>query len=616
MEKPKSSVVKSNNPKPVSVFYVWYAELCRRLNINPSTCVKPAKPKCQTVLDFVADRLKVEDWNPVLNALRQDTSLHVIAVRSKIGNCQFLHDVDTEEKARNVKRKYGSIWTAYILRQVLKSLSYTLRSTQVLTYLELEGLPLFMQYLEPLMQALKKNKTLKSLSFSNCLIQDIGCQMVCSYLRFTPNIEILNLSGCNLSPVSGEHLAKLIKYQQINRYCESWHNSLRYENPDAGKMRGIKRITINCNTFFGDAGLSFILNELEDDLWVKALDMQRCGFTENLASRIIDVVEYNKTLEIVDLRRNELLTLSTIEKVLHALQQRQRFGMQSEFQWCATAVSLTWSSIYSSASKSSLAPTLKSVHKTRSAPMKSSSSKASAVTWDPTVRKTRTLESVNKSVTKFASLQDTKKQVLELNDKLQKEIQKRKEIEKKNEELQCQLKHIKTNSYISSKDSSKQIGPKDEKKTIKVNGINGIKKPFVPNGLHVKKVEIRNNVVKEPNNPPPLVMRRKEGKKTLKKECPANGIVKNGLRKNGIINGFKNQVPNGYNNQGSHLYNILEKILSTGKPLEENIECEMMNYLNNNNLKDEDKATSKNHSISTSQVSLYQYMEELKTDNT
>lgn len=133
MDKTKSSpVVKTNqNPKPVSVFYVWYTELCRRLNINPAPAVKPAKPKCQTVLDFVADRLKIEEWTPVLNALRQDTSLHVVAVRSRIGNCQFLHDVDTEAKAKSAKRKYGTIWTAYVLKQLLKSISISLRSTQV-----------------------------------------------------------------------------------------------------------------------------------------------------------------------------------------------------------------------------------------------------------------------------------------------------------------------------------------------------------------------------------------------------------------------------------------------------------------------------------------------------
>ncbi|XP_050302729.1 protein Cep78 homolog [Anthonomus grandis grandis] len=597
MDKPKSSVInKQNNPKPVNVFYVWYTELCRRLNITPAPSVKPAKPKCQTVLDFVADRLKIEEWPPVLNALRQDTSLHVVAIRSRIGNCQFLHEIDTEEKARGAKRKYGCIWTAYVLKQLLKSISNSLRSTQVLTYLELDGLPLFMQYLEPLLQALKRNKTLKTLSFSNCSIQDQGCQLVCSYLRFTPNIEVLNLSGCNLSPVSGEHLAKLIKYQQINRYCESWHSSLRYENPDAGKMRGIKRITINCNQYFGDAGLNFILDELEDDLWVKALDMQKCGFTENVSNRIIDIVEYNKTIEIIDLRQNDLLNMATVEKVFQILKNRQ-FGVQPEFQWCATAVTLTWSSVYSSTSKSSLATTAHMIHKTRSAPMKTASSKASAVTWDPAVKKTRTLDSFQRGTQKFGNLNETKQQVLELNDKLQKEIQRRKVIEKKNEQLQQQLNSIKTSSNVSSMRSTtvKRFSLSADRSNVRLNGVN---KEIIPN----KRVEMKKPLIQAP-----ILVRRKHSKNPEADKAPPK-VLKNGFYKNNLSN-------------GSNVYNILEQLLNTGQPIERNVEEEFMNYLNNHS-RDKSIPIETQHArdpggdpeISNSQVSLYRYMEELKND--
>lgn len=601
MDKTKSTAVKST-PKPVSVFYVWYTELCRRLNIQPAPAVKPAKPKCQTILDFVADRLKIEEWTPVLNALRQDTSLHVLAVRTRIGNCQFLHEVDTEEKVKQTKRKYGCIWTAYVLKQLLKSISHSLRSTQVLTYLELDGLPLFMQYLEPLLHALKRNKTLKSLSFSNCSIQDSGCQLVCSYLRFTPNIEVLNLSGCNLSPVSGEHLAKLIKYQQINRYCESWHNSLRYENPDAAKMRGIKRITINCNPYFGDAGINFVLDELEDDLWVKALDLQKCGCTNNIADRIFDIVDYNKTLEIVDLRQNELLNMATVEKVLQILRQRQQFGTQPEFQWCATAVTLTWSSVYSATSKSSLA----TVHKSRSAPVRVSSSKASAVTWDPTVRKTRTLDSIQRKQPTFnGSLNETKKQVLELNDKLQKEIQKRKIIEKRNEELQSQLNHIKTSTAITKRKSFSA----DRSSQLKLNGV----KKEIPNHIGVRQVEFKKT--SPPQNP--IVIRRKEAKNSeqLQKHTKPK-VVRNGFHKNGISNGLKN----GYAKlPANNVYEILEKILNSGQPLDRNVDEEMLAYYTlpgREKPKTKDVSHPAGVSLSNSQVSLYKYMEELRSDKT
>ncbi|CAG9768649.1 unnamed protein product [Ceutorhynchus assimilis] len=379
---------KEKDPTAVHVFFVWYNELCRRLTIRPT--IKPVKSKCQTVLDFVAEKLKLEEWNLVINALRLDTSLHVIAIRSRMGNFQFLYEVDTEEKVKKMEKKYGLIWTAYVLNQTVKSLSNCLRNTQVLSYLELDGLPLFTQYLEALLQALKRNKTLKTLSFVNsCDIEDVGCQLICDYLRNIPNVEVLNLSGCNLTSISGEYLAKLIKFQQINRSCESWHHSLRYTEPVIEKMCGIKRITINSNPNFGDAGLNLILDELDDDLWVKALDVQKCGITDSVAERILDVVEYNKVLEIVDLRQNQLLDVAVVEKVIEVFFKRQPFGCKSEFQWGQTARTLLKHSASWFTTKTN---SLEKLHKAKSAPIKQAYKNC-----DLSIRKIKTLSTIQKN---------------------------------------------------------------------------------------------------------------------------------------------------------------------------------------------------------------------------
>ncbi|XP_060517627.1 protein Cep78 homolog [Cylas formicarius] len=590
MDKTKSSVIKTN-PKPVSVFYVWYSELCRRLNIHPSPFVKPAKPKSQTVLDFTADRLKVEDWNPIINALRQDTSLHVIAIRSRISNCEFLHEIDTEEKARKMKRKYGSIWTAYVLKQLLRSVSYTLKNTMVLTYLELDGLPLFMPYLEQLLQALKKNQTLKNFSLSNCFIQDSGCSMVCSYLRFTPNIEVLNLSGCHLTPASGESISKLIKYQQINRYCESWQNSLRYENPDSGKMRGLKRITLNSNPSFDDAGLNFILNELEDDLWIKALDLQKCGLTENISPRVLDVVESNGTLEIFDVRQNDLLNISTMDRILQLLKQRQRLGFQPEFQWCSTAVALTWTSVHSTVSKSTVPPA-RDVYKTKSAPMKNSSTFADG-SKVLTVRKTRTVDRIpNGDPAGFASLSNTKQQLQELNEKLNREIKKRKEIEKINHDLQNQLNQIRSTKQTPAPDTKKSIPTLAADKTLVK--VNGIKKGISNNIIAYNSGKLGNVSVLAPSG--------KEDKKTTKQHHLKNGYHKNGLCTNGVSINFKNSV-----------YSVFEKLFKSGHLIDEN---EVFDSFTNDCPKTPTNGKVIDESLSNSQMSLYNYMEALKSHDT
>lgn len=34
----------------------------------------------QTVLDFVADRVKFDDWDPIIDAFKENTILHVISI--------------------------------------------------------------------------------------------------------------------------------------------------------------------------------------------------------------------------------------------------------------------------------------------------------------------------------------------------------------------------------------------------------------------------------------------------------------------------------------------------------------------------------------------------------
>ncbi|KAJ8920589.1 hypothetical protein NQ315_004728 [Exocentrus adspersus] len=589
MDASKSSV--RSNPKPINVFYVWYTELCRRINCTPSPAVKPAKPKCQTVLDFIADRLKVEEWSPIINALRHDTSLHVIHIKSRLSNCQFLHEIDTEEKAKHMKRRFGLLWTSYVLKQLTKSLSASLRHTQVLTVLELDGLPMFNEYLEPLLQALKKNKTIKTLSFANCPIGDPGCQLVCGYLRFTPNVEIINLSGCGLSIKGGEYLGKLIKYQQINRYCESWHNSLRYEDPMSGSMRGIKRITINCNPDLGDSGFNYILDELEDDLWIKALDVQKCGITENIACKTITIIEYNKSLEIVDLRQNELLSIATIHRILQLLKEKQQFGHQPEYQWCNTALSLTWNSINDTASKFSFGTN--PLYKTKSAPMKNIS-KTSTSTFTQPVRKSKTVENVTKRTDKYNnSIKDNDRKVLELNTKLQAEIQKRKEIEKRNEVLEHKLEEIQSASRIEQKSSTKST-----LKTI----ISSI-------GIKAKgNCSVVSENTKANENSQTAVCKQNDNNGNV--QGKVNGY-KNGVKCNGVMNGYKN----GYSTKIiSNAYKILENLVKSGNKDQVEDEDLLSYYINETDscrtYTCEKKDVS--NAISDSQVSLINYVEELK----
>lgn len=433
----KSSV--RDTPRPVNVFYVWYSEICRRQNTTPLSIVKPPKLKSNTVLDFICDRIKPEEWIPVLKALEKDTSLHVIAIRSR-AICKFLHEVDTEDKLRKMKRRFGCLWTAYTIKTIVKSVSAVLKRSQVLASLELDGLPLTAQHMDPLIQGLRQCNTIRVLSLQHCPIKDIGCQQLCLALRFVPNVEVLNISGCELSSLSGEYIAKVIKYQQINRYCESWHNSLRYEDPKVENMRGLKRITLNNNPHFGDEGLVCIIDELEDDLWIKALDMQKCGITENIANRLLDLIEYSRSLEIADFRHNDKLSSVTLERIFEIL-GRKNFGYNPEFQWCLTTSTL-YPDNFCNESTSCNSYNSQSVQKSKSAPFKPIvSSKASG-----SLRRTKTSANVKKRPLDKSyasiSMEQAKKECVELNNKLKEEITKRQEFERMNDILKKKLDTI------------------------------------------------------------------------------------------------------------------------------------------------------------------------------
>ncbi|KAF5291267.1 hypothetical protein FQR65_LT11445 [Abscondita terminalis] len=440
----KSSV--TSTLKPRNIFYIWYTELCRRSNCSPLTVVKPARPKSDVVLDFTGDRIKCNDWIPILQALSLDTSLHVISIKSRHTGVNFHYEINSEEKARKLKKPMSLLWTDYLLRNLSKSLGNCLKNSEVISCLELEGVPMYMEYLELLMKNMKNNRSIKVLSLKRCHIRDGGCKIICTYLRLIPNLSVINLSSCDLSSVSGQYIAKIIRHQQINRYSESWHNSLRYEEPDSEPMGGIKRLSLNNNPDIGDEGLEPILDALDDDLWIKAIDMQNCNVSENMSRRIISLVEQNTNLEVADFRNNANLTLSSVETILETFEKKYRLGNNPEFQWGETSTSICDTSF--STTCSTFSGLTGRVHKTKSATLKHLKSELSSTTGH--LRPTRTQSTLDqrsrysKNVQHYNNpeLSAAKKQLSELHHKLQAEISKRIKTEQANSELQKQLVSI------------------------------------------------------------------------------------------------------------------------------------------------------------------------------
>ena len=82
-------------------------------------------------------------------------------------------------------------------------------------------------------------------------------------------------------------------------------------------MPGLRRITLNHNPNIGDVGCGEIAESLREDLWVRAVDLQNCGVSEEGARGFQHCLKLNTSLLVVDLRQN-----SVSESSLQLLQEQ------------------------------------------------------------------------------------------------------------------------------------------------------------------------------------------------------------------------------------------------------------------------------------------------------
>lgn len=176
-------------------------------------------------------------------------------------------------------------------------------SNEHLTTLMLEGLPLKQNYITYIANALSKNRSIKNLSFARSSLGDEGCEIICSNIKYVTNINCLNLSQCQLGVKGAEAIGDLIKFQKIVRFTKAWESTLRYRTIDPDVLPGLKRITINGNPI-KDEGLYFITKILKEDVWIKVIDVQNCGLSDEGAKMILDCLDYNSTLMMVDIQGN------------------------------------------------------------------------------------------------------------------------------------------------------------------------------------------------------------------------------------------------------------------------------------------------------------------------
>lgn len=204
-------------------------------------------------------------------------------------------ELDTIKKAQTLVTA-PPIYSKFLLDELTTALQNFISNTKVLETLVLEGLPFSGCYMMPLANGLSHNQSIKFLNFSRSNIGDEACEILCETLKHLMNVEVLNLSSCNLGVKGAEAVTNLVKYHKIQRFSEAWQQSLRYQNVDADSFSGLRKILLNNNPGIGDGGIELIAEALKEDVWVKDVEVQGCGLTDEGAQHIISCLNINKTI--------------------------------------------------------------------------------------------------------------------------------------------------------------------------------------------------------------------------------------------------------------------------------------------------------------------------------
>ncbi|XP_054583418.1 centrosomal protein of 78 kDa isoform X3 [Eptesicus fuscus] len=311
-------------------FFSHYEYLCALQDSVPLPAVRASLR--EGVLDFDADRLRSVDWAPLLNTLKINKDLPLISIKSFFQSGLGETGSDRNKVCRS---RVPAIRSKDVTFQLCKALKCCLSVSNALKHLELNGLVLRERDLTILTKGLNKSATLVQLSLANCPIGDGGLEIVCQGIKNSITLKAVNFTGCNLTWQGADHMAKILKYQTMRRHEETWAESLRYRRPDLDCMAGLRRVTLNCNMLIGDLGASAFAETLTEDLWLRALDLQQCGLTNEGAKTLLKALENNRTLVILDIRKNPLVDHSVMKAVIKKVLQNGS-SAKSEYQWITT----------------------------------------------------------------------------------------------------------------------------------------------------------------------------------------------------------------------------------------------------------------------------------------
>lgn len=312
-------------------FETHYDSVCVLNSCCPLAAVKAHLS--QGILDLNGDKISLPEWKPILSSVSINKSLEFIAVTSN----HLITEKGKENHAPKSKHKQPAIRGKEVNHELCKAIKKCLLVSPALACLKLQGLPLRESDILYLAKGLNKNSSLNYLSLSYCKIGDNGLETIARAIKNNLTLNTINLTGCNLTSQGADIFARIIKHQALCRHGEAWKDSLRYRRPDLERMSGLRRITLNNNHLIGDYGALVLAEALQDDLWLKALDLQNCGITKIGAQSFNDMLLYNTTLVVLDIRANpmidRMLAHSITEQVMLNAKAIATDNSKPEYDW-------------------------------------------------------------------------------------------------------------------------------------------------------------------------------------------------------------------------------------------------------------------------------------------
>ncbi|CAH8656028.1 unnamed protein product [Dicrocoelium dendriticum] len=328
-------------------FKALYEHICFMQRVVPSRIV--LRSIKNGFFKLALDQIKLSDLKPVLYCLSLDNTLDCISIfLTKAG----VQPAGGTKCCRRNSHLPACSAKAALIQTLCPTLHSILRFSNSLTLLELQNLPLSATSISALCKGIAKSTSLKHLSFKDSNIGDSGLLDVCCAIRRTPKLSTINLAGCRISSRGVESLVELLRFQAMQRHNLAWQQSLRYQHPVMDQFGGIRRITLNDNPEISDTGSTCLAEAMQDDLWVKAIDLQACEISDKSAMtwlRILigdnrkaltlgeELTDHqinlgNRSLEVLDLRRNPTIDSGLLRLVTERTLINSE-GKRTEYKW-------------------------------------------------------------------------------------------------------------------------------------------------------------------------------------------------------------------------------------------------------------------------------------------